>query len=78
MAKQNIFKSKAFTSVLKFQAVCKKNDFSGEWRLTKKEAILDALEHQGSNKSHKVEILVENMQQFTLTIGRDEIKNALK
>ncbi|RUT71565.1 hypothetical protein D0817_06755 [Flavobacterium cupreum] len=69
MAKSTILKSNAFTSERQYKAVCKEKDLKSEWRSTKKEAIQDALAHQGNNSSHRVEILVQEKQQYIIGIS---------
>ena len=78
MAKNNILKSDSFTLVRKFKAVCKEKDLNSDWRNTEDEAILDALAHQDGNISHRVDKMVQEKQQYILTIGQDKIDNALK
>ncbi|MGH2666725.1 hypothetical protein [Flavobacterium sp.] len=78
MAKNNILKSDSFTLVRKFKAVCKEKDLHKDWRNTEDEAILDALEHQDTNISHRVDIMVQEKQQYVLTIGQDKIDRAIR
>jgi len=78
MAKNNILKSNAFTSITQYKAICVEKDFRGEWRSTKKEAIQDALAHQQIKPSHKMEILVQQKQRYQLTIKQDEIDDTLR
>lgn len=78
MAKSTILKSSSFTSVRQYKAICKEKDLKSVWKSTENEAILDALAHQNGNMSHRVEILVQEKLQYSVSIGQDKIDNALQ
>ena len=41
-------------TVQEYRAVCKKGDFSGEWRKNKDDATNDAINHQNTHLDHEV------------------------
>ncbi|MTH13937.1 hypothetical protein [Flavobacterium sp. LC2016-01] len=77
MAKKNIIKSDTFKLIRQFKAICKEKDLSCDWKNTEDEAILDAINHQNTNITHSVDILVQERQEYIMKIGKDKIEKVL-
>ena len=58
------------TKTTKYRAVCEENDFHGDWRDTRKEAIDDGLGHtnEPGKSEHVVHIIREEIE--TLLLNR--------
>ncbi|WP_367389735.1 hypothetical protein [Lewinella sp. LCG006] len=67
MAKYEV-KSDAAVFTIKYRAICMKRDYRGDWRESIDQAYDDALQHQSENKSHEIDIEVEQKQSYAIKI----------